>query len=215
MPDACWGGRTQATLGLVDQVGVWWIAATPGLVGSSWRSIVCSDSSENAACSGQNMQSWRGGGSEGGTGNASEMIRGKPFLVLSRRNNAAVQGRVPMSASIREKEIHGREMSYCKMVAAAAAGVVLLAMFRRRGTGKGVQRIKPRVLSRNRLLTSKQNDFSIVSYNVLCDRFATGRRLPHVYHGYLDWDYRWSRLKFELSGFDADIICLQEVTLNR
>ena len=50
---------------------------------------------------------------------------------------------------------------------------------------------------------------------VLCDRFATPRRLPHVHPQFLHWDYRWPRLRTELAAFDSDVVALQEVTIER
>ena len=64
-------------------------------------------------------------------------------------------------------------------------------------------------------MTTQPTQFSVVSYNILCDRFATPRRLPHVYPQFLCWEHRWPRLRNELAAFDADIICLQEVTLEK
>ncbi|KAK9325548.1 Endonuclease/exonuclease/phosphatase [Lipomyces orientalis] len=53
--------------------------------------------------------------------------------------------------------------------------------------------------------------FSVVSYNILCDRY-TG------IYGYtpswaLQWDFRRESIKQEVVSYDADIMCLQEVDL--
>lgn len=76
---------------------------------------------------------------------------------------------------------------------------------------------RPKILSRSRTagLSSDEQSFSVVSYNVLCDRFATPRRYPHVHPQFLQWEWRWPRLRHELAAFGADIVCLQEVTLER
>jgi len=59
------------------------------------------------------------------------------------------------------------------------------------------------------------NQLSIVSYNVLCDRFSTSSKLPHVASQFLSFDYRWQHLARELAEFDSDIICLQEAPIDR
>lgn len=159
-----------------------------------------------------------------------------------------------------------------------------------------------RLLPRGRPLPSKPDEVSLVSYNILCQRYANSRRLPHVFaqvrarsgclglvgllaaaaaawpkatprscpcapslgvtpwsgscvsaahisppscnvahafctamtphhhhhnhhHSttpppqppvqYLDPDYRWQRLQAELASFGADLVALQEVTIDR
>eukprot|EP00887_Chlorella_sp_A99_P005315 scaffold1.g5315.t1 len=60
-----------------------------------------------------------------------------------------------------------------------------------------------------------QSSVSIVTYNVLCQTFATRQRLPHVFPRWLEWDHRWRLLQQELAAFQADVVCLQEVTPDR
>jgi CCR4-NOT transcription complex subunit 6 len=67
----------------------------------------------------------------------------------------------------------------------------------------------------NKLGNSIPKQLSIVSYNVLCDRFSTSSKLPHVASQFLSFDYRWQHLARELAEFDSDIICLQEAPLER
>ena len=50
---------------------------------------------------------------------------------------------------------------------------------------------------------------------VLCDRFSTQQRLPHVMPQFLSYDYRWQLIQREIAEFDSDIICLQEATIDR
>ncbi|KAL2380302.1 Glucose-repressible alcohol dehydrogenase transcriptional effector [Blastomyces dermatitidis] len=53
--------------------------------------------------------------------------------------------------------------------------------------------------------------FTALSYNTLCDRSAT-----HQQHGYapsraLAWEYRRDLILNEIKGYNADIVCLQEI----
>ncbi|KAL4424801.1 hypothetical protein ABPG77_000841 [Micractinium sp. CCAP 211/92] len=84
------------------------------------------------------------------------------------------------------------------------------AAAKQRGRHGGV-----RLLPRGRLLPAKPDEVSLISYNILCQRYANSRRLPHVFAQYLDPDYRWQRLQAELASFGADLIALQEVTVDR
>lgn len=149
-----------------------------------------------------------------------------------------------------------------------------IAAARQRGGHASAQ-----LLPRGRPLHSKPDEVSLVSYNILCERYANSRRLPHVFaqvradsaplplpagvalapkpclpqgatlscascwflgHAqtaclpclaqlcscfsrldaplraqYLDPDYRWQRLQAELASFGADLVALQEVTVDR
>ncbi|KAI9806010.1 MAG: Glucose-repressible alcohol dehydrogenase transcriptional effector [Piccolia ochrophora] len=58
---------------------------------------------------------------------------------------------------------------------------------------------------------SAQQRFSVLSYNTLCDKYAT-----HSQYGYtpslaLSWDYRKELILQEVRGQNADIVCLQEI----
>jgi CCR4-NOT transcription complex subunit 6 len=57
--------------------------------------------------------------------------------------------------------------------------------------------------------------FSLLTYNVLADRFAGHRQLQYVPVQYLAWDYRWPLLQDELLRLGGDVVCLQEVDLHR
>lgn len=57
--------------------------------------------------------------------------------------------------------------------------------------------------------------FSILCYNILCEKYAT----PYMY-GYtpswaLSWDYRKERILTEITSYDADFLCLQEVDVTQ
>jgi CCR4-NOT transcription complex subunit 6 len=53
--------------------------------------------------------------------------------------------------------------------------------------------------------------FQVVSYNILCDKYATAAQYGYVASWALDWNYRKGLILNELSAAKADIICLQEV----
>jgi len=60
-----------------------------------------------------------------------------------------------------------------------------------------------------------RNTFTVLSYNVLCSKYAT----PYLY-GYtpswaLTWDYRKEFILQEIMGYGADICCLQEVEMGQ
>ncbi|KAK9464638.1 Endonuclease/exonuclease/phosphatase [Lipomyces arxii] len=52
--------------------------------------------------------------------------------------------------------------------------------------------------------------FSVVSYNILCDRY-TSTIYEYTPSWALSWDYRRESIKHEIESYDADIICLQEI----
>ncbi|TNY22231.1 Endonuclease/exonuclease/phosphatase, partial [Rhodotorula diobovata] len=52
---------------------------------------------------------------------------------------------------------------------------------------------------------------SVMTYNILCDKYATSERYGYTSAAALDWDYRKQRILGELLKHKPDIICLQEV----
>lgn len=78
-----------------------------------------------------------------------------------------------------------------------------------------ISRRQPRakVLSRGQpLSTSLPDQLSVVSYNILSDSLVMGNQAyGYVNPLFLCWEYRWSVLREELKGFDADLVFLQEV----
>ena len=50
-----------------------------------------------------------------------------------------------------------------------------------------------------------------VTYNILADKFATSGYHSYCPAQWLEWRYRLPRILQELDGYDADVICLQEV----
>lgn len=109
-----------------------------------------------------------------------------------------------------------------RAVAACAAAVAALTFTwlrsrasQRAGHHRASRHGGARLLPRGRPLPSSPTELSLVSYNILCQRYAIALRLPHVFAQYLDADYRWRRLEAELASFGADVIALQEVTVER
>ena len=56
--------------------------------------------------------------------------------------------------------------------------------------------------------------FSLLCYNILCDKYATSQMYGYTPSWALNWDYRKEILLQEIMGFGADIICLQVSILN-
>ncbi|ODV61618.1 CCR4-NOT core exoribonuclease subunit CCR4 ASCRUDRAFT_33819 [Ascoidea rubescens DSM 1968] len=56
--------------------------------------------------------------------------------------------------------------------------------------------------------------FSVLSYNTLCQHYATSSRYKYTPSWALDWDYRLEYLKKEILNLNSDIVCLQEVETN-
>ncbi|KAF1982059.1 hypothetical protein K402DRAFT_363672 [Aulographum hederae CBS 113979] len=53
--------------------------------------------------------------------------------------------------------------------------------------------------------------FSVLTYNILCDRMATESQYPYTPSAAIHWDHRSKLILAELRARNADIICLQEV----
>lgn len=54
---------------------------------------------------------------------------------------------------------------------------------------------------------------SVLSYNVLCDKYCTTAQYGYTPSEVLSWDYRKNIILNEVRDHDADIICLQEVDM--
>jgi CCR4-NOT transcription complex subunit 6 len=57
--------------------------------------------------------------------------------------------------------------------------------------------------------------FSILCYNILCERAATAKLYGYTPTWALQWDYRKTRILGEVTDHMADIICLQEVDIGQ
>jgi CCR4-NOT transcription complex subunit 6 len=55
--------------------------------------------------------------------------------------------------------------------------------------------------------------FSILCYNILCEKYATERLYGYTPSWALSWDYRKELILTEVMNFDADFLCLQEVDI--
>nr|XP_022905545.1 2',5'-phosphodiesterase 12-like [Onthophagus taurus] len=55
------------------------------------------------------------------------------------------------------------------------------------------------------------NEFRVVSYNILADQYTRDGQFEYVDCKYLSSQYRWRLSMNELLGYNADIICLQEI----
>ncbi|KAK6940159.1 Endonuclease/exonuclease/phosphatase [Dillenia turbinata] len=59
--------------------------------------------------------------------------------------------------------------------------------------------------------TSKAKNFSVLSYNILSDLYVSNDRYAYCPSWALSWEYRRRNLLGEITGYGADILCLQEV----
>lgn len=62
-------------------------------------------------------------------------------------------------------------------------------------------------------LDSSMGNFTVLSYNILSDTYATSDLYGYCPSWALSWPYRRQNLLREIVGYRADIICLQEVIL--
>ncbi|AQK65506.1 Carbon catabolite repressor protein 4 homolog 1 [Zea mays] len=62
--------------------------------------------------------------------------------------------------------------------------------------------------------TSSLGTFTVLSYNILADTYATSDAYSYCPTWALTWTYRRQNLLREIIGYHADIICLQEVQVN-
>ncbi|KAL4571619.1 hypothetical protein LXL04_018382 [Taraxacum kok-saghyz] len=60
-------------------------------------------------------------------------------------------------------------------------------------------------------LDSSSGTFTVLSYNILCDSYATSDIYGYCPSWALSWPYRRQNLLREIVGYLADIVCLQEV----
>ncbi|XP_024024402.1 carbon catabolite repressor protein 4 homolog 1 [Morus notabilis] len=58
---------------------------------------------------------------------------------------------------------------------------------------------------------SSSGTFTVLSYNILCDAYATSELYSYCPSWALSWPYRRQNLLREIVGYRADIVCLQEV----
>lgn len=56
-----------------------------------------------------------------------------------------------------------------------------------------------------------KRSFTILTYNTLCQHYATPKMYRYTPSWALSWDYRREKLKEQILGYKCDVICLQEV----
>ncbi|KAF2087167.1 hypothetical protein K490DRAFT_66034 [Saccharata proteae CBS 121410] len=59
--------------------------------------------------------------------------------------------------------------------------------------------------------SAPQDKFLVLSYNTLCDRYATQSQYGYTPSGALQWEHRRTLILDELRARNADIMCLQEI----
>jgi CCR4-NOT transcription complex subunit 6 len=55
--------------------------------------------------------------------------------------------------------------------------------------------------------------FSVLCYNILCEKYATERLYGYTPSWALSWEYRKELILTEVMNYDADFLCLQEVDI--
>lgn len=61
------------------------------------------------------------------------------------------------------------------------------------------------------LHSKENNSFTIMSYNTLCQHYATQKMYKYTPSWALNWDYRREKLTEEILSYSTNIVCLQEV----
>ncbi|KAH3666524.1 hypothetical protein OGAPHI_003521 [Ogataea philodendri] len=61
------------------------------------------------------------------------------------------------------------------------------------------------------LSAMSNNSFTLMSYNTLCQHYATPKMYKYTPSWALDWDYRRQKLTEEILAYKTNLICLQEV----
>lgn len=56
-----------------------------------------------------------------------------------------------------------------------------------------------------------KKSFSVLSYNTLCQHYATPKMYRYTQSWALSWEYRREKLTEQILSFNSDVICLQEV----
>lgn len=60
-------------------------------------------------------------------------------------------------------------------------------------------------------LQEDNSRFTLMTYNTLCQHYATAKMYRYTPSWALDWDYRRELLKQQVIEYSADVVCLQEV----
>ena len=67
------------------------------------------------------------------------------------------------------------------------------------------------VLDETKSIASQPDKFTALSYNILCERYATRSQYGYVPERVLNWDFRKGLILDEIRERGADIVCLQEL----
>ncbi|KAG0745494.1 hypothetical protein G6F57_009265 [Rhizopus arrhizus] len=59
----------------------------------------------------------------------------------------------------------------------------------------------------------KIDKFTVLCYNILCQKYATSQAYGYTPSWALNWDYRRELILTDISNYNTDIICLQEVEM--
>ncbi|KAK4049091.1 Glucose-repressible alcohol dehydrogenase transcriptional effector [Microbotryomycetes sp. JL221] len=60
-----------------------------------------------------------------------------------------------------------------------------------------------------------EEQFSLLCYNILCEKYATAQMYGYTPSWALSWDYRKELILTEVMNYAADIVCLQEVDIEQ
>ncbi|KAJ3194674.1 Glucose-repressible alcohol dehydrogenase transcriptional effector [Irineochytrium annulatum] len=63
--------------------------------------------------------------------------------------------------------------------------------------------------------TEPQNMFTIMCYNILCDKYVTPQAYPYTPSWTLGWEGRKDNLLHDIINCNADIVCLQEMEMSQ
>ncbi|OBA22758.1 hypothetical protein METBIDRAFT_34553 [Metschnikowia bicuspidata var. bicuspidata NRRL YB-4993] len=69
----------------------------------------------------------------------------------------------------------------------------------------------PNAYTDDHLSADSADSFTLMSYNTLCQHYATTKMYKYTPSWALDWDFRRNALKEEIIRYNSDVICLQEV----
>ncbi|GES85481.1 glucose-repressible alcohol dehydrogenase transcriptional effector [Rhizophagus clarus] len=76
--------------------------------------------------------------------------------------------------------------------------------------------VPPRPIERDWIMLENEaggdrDTFTLLCYNILCEKYATTQLYGYTPLWALDWDYRKELIVSEVLSYNADIVCLQEV----
>ncbi|CAG8585120.1 1200_t:CDS:2 [Acaulospora morrowiae] len=67
----------------------------------------------------------------------------------------------------------------------------------------------------NEPASGDRDTFTLLCYNILCEKYATTQLYGYTPSWALSWDYRKDRIMKEVLSYNADILCLQEVNTSQ